>query len=261
MEVKAVEVKNNLGEIIKSRFILPKSSPISKKVPVVIMVTGDDPSGSKSLSWTNIPPLLAEKGIGSALFDFSGLGDSEGERKKLTLTKGIGDFERIFDEFLNQKWIDHDKIGIFSSSFGSSVVIASDYCLKANVLGFKSPCSFLPDAYINELSKNELEDWMKTGYCAENGYDINVLYDPLNYNIYKLAERINIPALITHGDKDEIVPINQSHLLVHQLNGIKQIVTFNNCDHGYSQDKNWDKMADLFVEYFSSVFSSARGDE
>lgn len=260
MKLKSFEVKNSLGEIIKARFILPENLPISKKIPIVIMVTGDGPSGSKSLSWTNIPPLLAEKGIASALFDFSGLGDSEGERKTLTLTKGIDDFERFFDELLNQKWIDHDKIGIFSSSFGSSVVIASDYCLKANVLGFKSPCSFLPDAYINEISKNELDNWMATGYCAKNGYDIKVLYDPLDYNIYKLAERIDIPALITHGDKDEIVPINQSSLLMHQLKGAKQIVTFNNCDHGYSQNDNWNKMADLFVEYFSSVFSSVRDE-
>jgi len=44
--------KNNI--ILHGRFIIPKTS--QKKIfPIVVMLTGDGPMGSKSLSWTNLP--------------------------------------------------------------------------------------------------------------------------------------------------------------------------------------------------------------
>lgn len=244
------EEKNLFGELIRARFVMPVD--INEKIPLVIMLTGDGPKGSNSLSWVNLSPQLAEKGIASLLFDFSGLGNSEGDRKNLTLTKGISDFEIIFKAIKKYEWVDLDNIGILASSFGGSVALHCYEilnCVKA--VGLKSPCCFLPDAYVNEISLNNLNEWIETGFCEQNGYNIDVLKDPFQYNIYDRVKNIQTKCLITHGNSDEVVPVAQSKYLDLLLQCPHELVIFDNCDHGYSLGDSWDKMAKLFIEFFS----------
>ena len=254
MKVIEKYAKNRKGEKLCAHFFLPQNNEETKtKFPLVIMLTGDGPSGSKSLSWTKIPPMLSEKGIASLTFDFSGLGDSEGDRRELTLEKGIDDFKAIIKLIDEIDAVDTDRIGVFSSSFGSSVVVASREFQDIKAHGFKSPCAFLPDAYLNEISDEAAENWKETGYCSENGYNINVLYNPMKYNIYRDSSDISSSCLITHGLNDEIVPFRQSQLLQSQLltsSNDAELVLIENCDHGYTQDGKWEYMANLFVDFF-----------
>ncbi len=245
---KKFEVKVN-GIILRGRCILPEI--FNNPLPCVIMMTGDGPKGTKSLSWTNLPPMLLKHKIATILFDFEGIGFSDGERKKLTLTRGIIDFKTIWNEIKRFEWVDFNNIGIFSSSFGSTVALMNtDILNQARVLGFKSPACFLPDAYLNELTKEEQKEWFKNGYSDVNGYDISVLYDCFNYNVYNEISKIKSKCLITHGTSDEVVPISQSYYFFNLLKCEKQIIEFSNGNHGYSVNGDWDKMADIFVSYF-----------
>ena len=199
--------------------------------------------------------MLSEKGIASLTFDFSGLGDSEGDRRELTLEKGIDDFKAVIKLIDEIDAVDTDRIGVFSSSFGSSVVVASREFQDIKAHGFKSPCAFLPDAYLNEISDESAENWKTSGYCSENGYNINVLYNPMKYNIYRDSSNISSSCLITHGLNDEIVPFRQSQLLQSQLLASSidvELILIENCDHGYTQDGKWEYMANLFVDFFVS---------
>lgn len=242
------EKKNETGEILRAKLICPDET--SSKSPVVIMLTGDGPKGSNSLSWVNMPPRLLKHGISSLLFDFSGLGNSDGERKNLTLTKGISDFKIIFEELNKFSWIDRNNIGILASSFGACVALMSSEIMnQCKALGFKSPCAFLPDAYLNEISIENYNEWINLGFCRENGYDISVFYDPFNYNVYEEAKKINTNCLITHGNADEIVPFSQSLYLKEFLGGQSKLIVFDKGDHSYSGE-NWEKMANIFENFF-----------
>lgn len=241
---------NNKEIIIRGRCILPDN--INKKIPAVVMLTGDGPSGSKSLSWTNIPPMLLKYNIASILFDFEGLGYSDGDRKNLTLTKGVEDFNLIWEYILNFDWLDISKIGIFSSSFGSNVALLNPNILnQAKALAFKSPACFLPDAYMNELSETDKLNWFKEGYCEQNGYEIDVLLDCFKYNAYNEISKIKRKCLITHGTSDEIVPIMQSYYFINLLKCEKELIEFPNGNHGYSINDYWKKMATIFVDFFN----------
>jgi dipeptidyl aminopeptidase/acylaminoacyl peptidase len=56
--------------------------------------------------------------------------------------------------------------------------------------------------------------------------------------------------LITHGSLDEIVPIEQSKLLYERLAGEKRLEIFEGASHGYSEEGQWQKMANLFITFF-----------
>lgn len=62
MKIIKRHTENKKGERLCVHFFLPKNNNDAKtKFPLVVMLTGDGPSGSKSLSWTKIPPLLKGK--------------------------------------------------------------------------------------------------------------------------------------------------------------------------------------------------------
>ena len=51
----------------------------SSGFPLVILATGDGPNGSKGQTWRQLVPMLNDRGIGTFLFDFAGLGHSPGD--------------------------------------------------------------------------------------------------------------------------------------------------------------------------------------
>ena len=244
------EVFNKTGEILRARFVRPIN--LMDNSPVVIMLTGDGPKGSNSPSWANIAPRLASLGITSLLFDFSGLGNSDGKRENLTLSKGIDDFSIIFEEIKHYSWIDPNKVAIMASSFGACVALMCPSILnKCKAIGLKSPSTFLPDAYFNELTIEQFSEWNKTGFCEENGYRLSVFIDPFQYNVYAEVPKIKTKCLITHGNTDEVVPYQQSLYLKELMGGEVELITFADGDHGYSGDK-WEKMANIFENFYKN---------
>jgi fermentation-respiration switch protein FrsA (DUF1100 family) len=216
------------------------------------MLTGDGPKGSLSMSWQNMPPLLTPYGIGSVLFDFEGLGTSDGRREDLTLTVGIANFRSVFAAICKECWIDRDNIGFLGSSFGANVaLLLPDITNSINALGLKSPACFLPDAYKNEITQSDFEEWSRTGFCKSNGYKYTVYLDPFNYDTYESASQIRTPCLITHGSIDEVVPVQQSKLLFEKLAGEKRLEILQGASHGYGEGGQWQKMADLFISFFA----------
>ena len=241
---------------LAGRIVLPvKHKFFSGKPPLVMMLTGDSPKGSKGLSWVNFPLLLAQKGIASFLFDFEGLGNSEGQRDNLTLTAGIENYRAAFATLERKQICDQDRIGVFAASFGASVaVLAHETTNRACALGMKSPAPFLADAYLNESDSDVLEKWLEVGYSSELGYSIKVLYDALGYNVFAAARRITVRTLITHGLADDIVPVRHSRLLHACLSGDKRFLGKTGVGHNYAEPGAWDDMSNDFLDFFNSVF-------
>jgi fermentation-respiration switch protein FrsA (DUF1100 family) len=216
------------------------------------MLTGDGPKGTKSMSWMNLPPRLAERGIATFLFDFEGLGFSDGVRAKLSLTKGIQNFRSAFTVASGQVWADASRLALFGSSFGAAVTLLTpDITNRVKLLGLKSPAPFLAEAYTNECTPTGIDEWIHNGFSQELGYEFEVLSDSLNHNVFSFARQIRTSVLITHGDKDTVVPLYQSKLLYACLSGAKQIEVFPGVGHNYSEEGAWGRMATLFVEWFS----------
>lgn len=251
--MEEVEFKScKTGTLLRGRFI--KAEVRNNQSPVVIMVTGDGPKGSKSLSWVNMPPKLKEIGIASFIFDFEGLGFSGGERKSLSLSVGIDNFRTAFEFVCKQTWIDKKRIGVFASSFGATVLLMTpDIANKLKAIGFKSPAAFLADAYYREVGEAKFDIWRRNKYLEDNGYSFEVFIDALTHNAYISALQITTPCLITQGDKDEIIPLRHTKYLYECLKTRdKHLEVFEGVDHGYSKGDSWERMADKFVDWFKS---------
>lgn len=222
----------------------------------VLILTGDSPKGTNGMSFRNFTALFLNRGISVVSFDFQGLGDSDGERKTLTLTKAINDFYEMTDFIVNLYDIPYSNMGIFATSFGASVALCSSRLVnKACCLGLRSPAPFLAEAYINELSETEFNLWRTNQYSEVNGYNYEVLLDSLKYNIFQEAQKIDISTLIIHGEKDEIIPLSHSFMLFDIMTCKKEFAQIPNASHNYASldgsNSIWDSMAVIFTDWFA----------
>jgi hypothetical protein len=250
MEMHEFPSKNS-KTLLRGRFIKATNTNNSLS-PVVIMLTGDGKKGSKSLSWVNMPPKLQEAGISSFLFDFEGLGYSEGERRNLSLSVGVDNFISAYEFVKQQEWVDIQRIGAFASSFGATVLLLTpNIANQLKAIGLKSPAAFIPDAYFREIGAEKFEEWRTNGYLEENGYNYDILMDSLKYNVFCSSTEIDTPCMITQGDNDEIIALQHTFYLFDCLRSKdKFIEVFEKVSHGYSENDAWERMANIFLKWF-----------
>jgi uncharacterized protein len=245
MKERRVEFQSN-ETTLRARWYEPEGTD---RFPVVLLATGDGPSGSNGQTWTNLVPMFGERGIGVFVFDFAGLGDSEGKRRELTLSRGIENLKAAVAEVQRNERLDHERVGALGASFGGNVLLscAADTPLLS-AIGLKSPCSYLPEAFVCEFGAALVERWREAGFLEEVGFDYQALLDPLAISTYKEARRITVPVRIVHGGADSVVPVRQSHdLLAYLHNGSLRVI--DGADHWYADGNEWELMAADLVEF------------
>ncbi len=248
-KIEEIEFVDN-GTVLRGKFFVPNSNT---KYPLVILATGDGPNGSNGLTWKNIVPMLLKKGIGSFLFDFAGLGNSSGERRNLTLPIGVSNFSSVMDQVRNHVGHDQDKIGLIGASFGGNIalLVAADYP-EIKAVGLKSPCCYLPEAFVSEYGEEEMERWAKLGYTETAGFNYTAVEEALKISTYSYAEKIDVPVCIVHGTADSAVPIRQSRDLVRLLKN-SELIPIEGADHWYANGNEWEQMANHLVGFMERM--------
>lgn len=226
---------------------LPKG--VVENYPLVILMTGDGPSGSKGQTWQQIVPMLHENGVGTFLFDFSGLGNSPGIYRELNLSLGCQNFKGVMDYLVNNGNFDKNRVGILGASYGGNVALleAGKYPL-IKAIGLKSPSTFLPEGYQLQYGANTMEAWGKEGYSEEVGLNYTAVIDSLFHNTYLEASKIKCPIQIVHGTADSAVPIRHVRDLIKVLQK-GSLFEIKDADHWYANGNEWKIMADKLITF------------
>lgn len=214
----------------------------------VIILTGDTRKGSKGMSVQNFIPYFININMQVIIFDFTGQGDSLGDRSVLTLTQGLSDFENVFKHLLDNNIVNIENTCVFGTSFGACVaLLSSEIVNKCKALVLRSPCAFLPIAYINDLEHRDFLKWRELGESDINGYKYEVLLDSTRYNMFNAAEDITTKTLIVQGENDEIVVPDLTVVLYDKLKCEKELILVENANHSYSSSDGtnliWEWMA------------------
>ena len=144
-----------------------------------------------------------------------------------------------------------------------SCIIAASRTENLYVLALKSPVSDYMGKLIPKDHNTNIEDWKESGFIDVIGAEGQSLR--LNYSFfedaqrirgYEAAEKITIPTLIVHGDRDETVPVEQS-LKTSQLIKNCRLEIIEGADHIYSQPQDFEKMLRLISEF---VIEHSRSD-
>ncbi|KKQ01977.1 MAG: hypothetical protein US11_C0002G0036 [Candidatus Roizmanbacteria bacterium GW2011_GWA2_36_23] len=227
------------------------ADPGSKPKSVIIIVHGFN-SNKNTKNFVRLKEILYENKIASFRFDIFGHGESEGDFAELTISEAVDD---ILQSIKYLKKIGYSKIGLVGSSFGgnASIIVASKY-KDLSLLVLKSPVSDYEERNQKMLSRSELEDWKSKGYrdMNDDGKIIKINYafvvDYINNNGYEVANLINIPTLIVHGDADESVPVRQS-IKISKLIPNCSLVLIHGANHVYTKPEHAQQMLKHISEF------------
>jgi uncharacterized protein len=225
-----------------------------KKLPAVIFVHGFGGGVHKSKN-KFMCEKLAENGIVTLMFDFYDCPNklSEIPCEEMTLTLQLKILKKAIDFVYNLDYVDKDKIGLTGHSLGgmtSLLYTPSDKRIKVLVL--QSPAV---DLYRSPLfSEQLLRQWKEQGYYnfdkSWGVMKINYTFvqDYKKYDIFKEAEKINIPILMFNGDIDRTTPLGVAKELISHFNNC-QFKVIKNGTHLYKKPGTLEQATDLLVEF------------
>jgi len=232
---------------------------VDDRAPTVLMATGGSAKGSLSSSWANFTDIFSSRGLSSIVFDFAGQGRSGGDRRVLTITKGVRNLVDVLHEVLSWDWIEESRLALLGSSFGGNVVLdylASDSALHLRGASFKSPCIDLRESYFQELGHDGMLAWQHEGYSSATGLNWEVMEDADASDLCGRLHHIRMPILITHGCADESVPIAQSRLVRDRVSGVVDLFEMKNTNHHYSDGDDWNRMAAVHAAWLTQLFAN-----
>lgn len=213
--------------------------------PAIIISHGFGSSKTNKQEWAS---QLCEAGFLVLRFDFSGHGESEGDIAETTVTKVTDDLRSAID-FANS--LGATKIGLTGHSMGglASLLAAGE----AGAVVTIAPPSNFPEVYEHRKKAGlDLVEWKKKGYTNLFGIRVNYsLYsDAVRYDQQTVAKSVKCPILLVHGDKDEIIPLQQSIDLFNALKCEKRLEILKGSRHDLSMD-DYAKIVEFTKQWFS----------
>jgi uncharacterized protein len=168
-------------------------------------------AGNISHRLENIKMLYDRVPLNIFIFGYRQYGKSEG---KISEHGTYIDAKAALEYLHSRKDINHEKIIFFGRSLGSAVAVHLAVEDKCCALILETPFTST-----KELAKF-LYPFLPLGYIIKTKYD----------SITKIKD-VKAPVLILHGDKDELVPIEQGRKLYEAANEPKEFYTIPDATH------------------------------
>lgn len=191
-------------------------------------------TGNKNLTATrHISRALTLDGIGVLRFDFTGLGESEGDFADTNFTSNVEDLMAAA-QFLTDNY-EAPKIMIGHSLGGAAAIFAAsrlDSVQAVATIGTPSE----PE-HVSHLLEDSLEKIEKDGVAkvSVGGRMFTIkkqfLDDIRNKNMFKLLKKLRKPILILHSPQDTVVEIENAAKIYHASHHPKSFVTLDGADH------------------------------
>ena len=180
--------------------------------------------------------------LGFLAFEYSGHGKSSGEFIKGNISSWTRDTKLII-----KKIVKKNNFILIGSSMGSWIGLNQFKYFKKQIKGFVgigSAPEFLTRLMWNKFPKKTKRELLKTGkiLIKNGGYEypitLQLIKDGRENRVLdkKINSKINVTMI--HGQKDEVVPVNFSKLVLKVFNKAKKkVIIIKNGDHSLSTQK------------------------
>ena len=204
MRSQKVEFTNHNGYKLSARLELPIDSH-----PVAYAIFAHVFTGNKSLSATrHISRALSLSGIGVLRFDFTGLGQSEGDFANGSLSIWRDEVVELI-----AAQISGDRVIVIGSSMGGWLMLLVGLALGEKLAGLVgiAPAPDFSDWGFDDAQKAHLRSGKTIFEESEYGYDpmpthAKFWHDAERLRLLDTAIAINCPVRLLHGQEDVVVP-------------------------------------------------------
>ncbi len=191
----------------------PTSSGKPASTKTVIYLHGN----AQNVSAWYIAPVEIQKyvPVNFLLIDYRGYGKSTG---KPTVEGVIIDAQAMY-QYLIDKGLKSEDISVYGRSIGGA--IGFELAMKEKLKSIVIQSSFTS---LRKIAK-ELYPFIPDQLISNN-----------YFNSIELIKKIKVPVLISHGDKDEIIPISHSYKLFEAANEPKKLIILKGATHNDISD-------------------------
>ncbi len=238
------DLRNGAGERLDNTFT-PGDSANQRAGELVVI--GHGVTANKDREWAlTLAATLAKAGFDSVRFSFSGNGDSEGDFRESTPSKEAQDLGSVLDACEGRK------VTYVGHSMGAAVGVL---CASKDkrIQNLVSLAGMVDTA---DFAKRKFADVVPG---AGNMWDkpecplSQTFLDDMNAigSVDELAEEIEAPWLFVHGTKDDVVPIEESEMMLTRTGGSADFIDIHGADHVFSGEAGRvmaDRVVDWLVE-------------
>ncbi|TVQ90759.1 MAG: alpha/beta hydrolase [Bacteroidetes bacterium] len=236
MSSKKIKFQNSNGQTLSARLELPDKETVKHYALFAHCFTCN-----KNLSAVrNISRSLNEYGIAALRFDFTGLGESEGEFADTNFSSNVQDLIEAA-KFLENEY-ESPSLLIGHSLGGAAVIFAAAEITSVKAVAvIGAPSS---PAHVKHLLQGGIEDIEKYGSAriSIGGRPFNVskqfLQDIQSKNMDEVLKNLRKPLIILHSPQDTIVSIKQAEDIYKAARHPKSYISMDGADHLLSNSKD-----------------------
>lgn len=198
-----------------------RAEGVEGNAPLLVQVNGLD-STKEMKYFVGLPRWLAQRGVSSLVIDQPGTG----EALRLHDMKAVYNSEqwasKVFDWLLTQDGIDGSRIGLEGVSLGGY------YCPRAVAFEPRFACGVVWGANHDwrDVQKRRMEregdfpvphywEHVRWVWGAKDNDEFMRIAE--NVHLDGVVEKIKVPFLVTHGEKDSQIPLKWAHRTYEQL--------------------------------------------
>ena len=219
-----------------------------KKGPPCVISSHGLLSSKESEKYIALGERLSQEGIAMLRFDFRGIGESEGRIEEDTISRRITDLGSAI-EFIRSRRDMKKRIGLLGSSLGGyiSLIKASAEEKVRAVVIWATPF------HLDDLKSNK----------GTEGHPLpeEPFFEDLpRHRLLPFLPKVP-NCLVVHGEKDELVPVDQAWEIFHNLGAPKEIRILEGADHRLTDPAHRGRAMELSAAWFKRYLQPVRGTE
>jgi hypothetical protein len=210
------------------------------KNPLCVIASHGLLSSKDSEKYIALGERFSQEGMAMLRFDFRGIGESEGRMEDDTVSRRVIDLGTAI-AFVRSHPALGKKIGFIGSSLGGYVSL-----IRASMdQQIKGVVTWATPFHLDDLKSNK----------GTEGHPLpeQAFFEDLpKHRLLPLLPRVT-NCMVIHGEKDELVPVDQAWEIFHNLGAPKEIHMIEGADHRLTQPAHRQRAIQLTVDWFKKV--------
>ncbi|MFW2374546.1 MAG: alpha/beta hydrolase family protein [Gammaproteobacteria bacterium] len=245
----------SLNLVIDHRLSARLDIPVDNKVLGYAIISHCFTCSKETLTTARVSRGLARLGFAVVRFDFTGLGESNGEFADSNFTSMVQDIESVA-QFMEHHYQPPDMLIGHSMGGTASLVAAAEIPSCKTIVTIASPSTpqhvlhhfgtALPELDAGRTSKIKV---------AGNDYPIKpqFIQDVRGYPIENMHNHLSIPILVIRAGQDELVKSEDADEISEYTRDVSKIIDFPDADHLFSNRNTTESMINQIADWYQHL--------
>lgn len=204
---------------------------------------------------TRLAKALTDEGFAAFRFDFTGLGDSDGDFAKKTLSGNVSDVSRAATALVEMGF---GPCGLLGHSLGGVAALLAAHKLKTvrSVVTISAPSDathvkHLLDGTEQDFADDGRADVTIGGRTFE--LEIGFLQDLETHDVLDAVRDLDRPYMVVHADDDNVVSVSEGERLHAAAPRLKEFARYPTGGHLFTNRAAADRLADDVTAWFAKT--------